>query len=69
LRFHRFMLGDGLGALELFSALLATVLIGRHGSAHHDGSPATKWKSLSMSTSRFRRLSHSHLPSEPLRRA
>jgi hypothetical protein len=30
LRFHRFMLGDGLGALEPLSAFLATVLIGRH---------------------------------------
>ena len=31
LRFHRYMLGDGLGALEPLSAFLATVLISRHG--------------------------------------
>ena len=36
LRFHRGMLGDGLGALEPFSAFLTTILISRHGSAHHD---------------------------------
>src|SRR5689334_3970711 len=30
LRSRRFVLRDGLGALEPFSALLATVLIGRH---------------------------------------
>jgi len=33
---HLGMLGDGLGALEPFFAFLATILISRHGSAHHD---------------------------------
>ena len=29
-QFQRFMLGDGLGALKLLPALLATILVGRH---------------------------------------
>ena len=33
LQFRRFMLGDGLGALEPFPAFLATILVGRHGFA------------------------------------
>jgi len=39
LRFHRGMLGDGLGALEPFSAFLAMVLVSRHGLTHRDARP------------------------------
>jgi hypothetical protein len=39
LRFHCFMFRDGLGALEPFSAFLATVLISRHGLTHCDARP------------------------------
>jgi hypothetical protein len=46
LRFHRYMLGDGLGALEPLSAFLATVLISRHGLTHHDARP---WSVLARS--------------------
>jgi hypothetical protein len=31
LQFQRFMLGDGLRAFKLLPALLATILVGRHG--------------------------------------
>jgi hypothetical protein len=43
--FHRFMLGDGVGALEPLSAFLATVLVSRHdflrfiGLTHRDARP------------------------------
>ena len=42
LRFHGFMLGDGLGAFKLLPAFLATILVGWHGleSSNEGGASA-----------------------------
>jgi hypothetical protein len=63
LRFHRFMLGDGFGALEPVPAFLATVLIGRHGPSSNKAEPVSAAHSALQGSSRLVR------PSGPGNRA